>query len=75
MAAPDHNVDTLVQRLHTLGIELRLENEALRYRAPAGVFTPELKAAVQAAKSELIARLRGSSGRRRSCRWAEACRC
>lgn len=43
--------------LRRLGIELRVEAGALRFRAPKGALTPELRAQAQARSAELLALL------------------
>jgi amino acid adenylation domain-containing protein len=56
---------TLLQQLTGLGITLFLEGDTLRYRAPKGQLTAELKAAIAAHKPALVELLRAaaSSGR------------
>jgi amino acid adenylation domain-containing protein len=48
----------LLQQLSELGITLSVEGDALRYRAPKGQLTAELKAAISARKAELVDLLR-----------------
>ncbi|WP_306364148.1 amino acid adenylation domain-containing protein [Nocardia sp. CC227C] len=47
----------LIARLRRLGIELWTEEGALRYRAPAGVFTDELKQTLKRHRDDVIALL------------------
>lgn len=49
--------DLLIE-LKTRGVELRPEGDNLRYRAPSGALTPELRDAVKTRKAELLAALR-----------------
>jgi len=56
MSAQD--LRSLLQELDTRGIQLRLEGEALRFTAPTGALTPELRARLQAVKPALIEHLR-----------------
>jgi pristinamycin I synthase-3/4 len=51
----------LVLELRSRGIVLWVEKGQLRYRAPAGQFTPELTSAVRECKSEIIEILRSDS--------------
>jgi hypothetical protein len=56
-------VPALLADLAASGISLRLEGEALRFTAPAGAMTAELRARLQAAKPALIAHLRHAATR------------
>src|SRR5262245_55903065 len=47
-----------LNRLETLNIRLSLQGEQLRFRAPPGVFTEEIKAELAEKKSELVRLLR-----------------
>ena len=47
--------------LRTLGVELLAEGDLLRYRAPHGVLTPELRARLAARKGEIVEHLRGAA--------------
>jgi hypothetical protein len=44
----------LLQRLHDAGVTLTVDEDRLRYRAPAGALTPELRAAVEELKPDLL---------------------
>ena len=44
----------LVERLSTLGVQLWCEGEQLRFRAPAGVLTPELRAQVATHRAAIV---------------------
>jgi hypothetical protein len=50
--------ETLLTHLDLLDIKLWLDGERLRYSAPPGALTPDLRAQLQTHKSELIALLR-----------------
>src|SRR5882672_2528057 len=50
-------VNELLDALAARGVELFVSGEQLRYRAPAGALTPELKQAVADHRGELLARL------------------
>jgi hypothetical protein len=56
-AAAD-NGDPLIKSLNALGVHLYLDGEQLRYRAPAGAMTEELKQSIQDHRAALTARLR-----------------
>jgi len=49
--------DRIVADLARLGVELYIERGSLRFRAPAGVYTNELRAVVAANRPEILARL------------------
>ena len=49
----------LLAELGDRGIELWAEGERLRFRAPAGAMTPELRERIRARRAELLARLAG----------------
>ena len=49
--------------LERLGVELSARGERLHYKAPAGVLTPEIKAALAAHKPALLAMLAGVDDR------------
>lgn len=51
-------VSELLPRLRHLGVRFWLENDQLRYRAPAGVMTPDLRAELIEHKAEMITFLR-----------------
>ena len=51
-------IAALLAELAGLGIQLRLDGEALRYTAAPGALTPDLRARLQANKPEVIERLR-----------------
>ena len=44
----------LLERIHGLSIELRIEDGRLKYRAPRGAMTPELKNALAELRDELL---------------------
>ncbi|MCW5967585.1 MAG: hypothetical protein KIT57_03665 [Blastocatellales bacterium] len=48
-------LDTLLDELQERGIELTPAGDRLRYRAPQGALTPELKQAIAERKPELLA--------------------
>ncbi len=48
----------LLDRLEGLGVGLTAEGDRLRYRAPRGVLTPELRTQIQEGESELLKLLR-----------------
>ena len=48
----------LIHVLQESGVTLAVEGDDLRYRAPAGVLTPELRSVLTAQKQEVIDRLR-----------------
>jgi hypothetical protein len=54
---PD-DIASLLADLSGRGIHLRLENGALKYAAPPGALTPDIRARLQAAKSQTIEHLR-----------------
>lgn len=58
MSAPE--LQPLLRELEGLGIQLRLDGEALRFTAPSGALTAELRARLQACKPALIAHLRSA---------------
>jgi len=45
---------TLLAELKRLGVVLTAEGDKLKYKAPAGVFTDDLRAAIRAHKPELL---------------------
>ncbi len=49
-----HNDRDRLQRLHDAGVILTVEGNSLRYRAPAGAITPELRATMEALKPDLL---------------------
>lgn len=51
--------DELLASLGTLGIELRAEGGRLRFRAPPGALTPELRSALRAREREILGLLAG----------------
>lgn len=48
---------TLIDQVRRLGVQLWVDGENLRFRAPQGVLGPDLKAALSAAKADVIAEL------------------
>ncbi len=44
----------LIQRLHDAGVTLAVDGDRLRYRAPAGAMTDELRAALSELKPDLV---------------------
>jgi hypothetical protein len=50
----NHRQRDLLQRLHDAGFELTVDGDRLRYRAPAGALTPELRAALAEWKPDLV---------------------
>jgi len=59
------NPDELVQTLRQSGVALVVEGENLRYRAPAGALTPELRSELAAHKAAILAYLRSQDAERR----------
>ena len=53
-----HDIASLLDDLSGRGIHLRLENDALKYTAPPGALTPDIRARLQAAKAQVIDHLR-----------------
>src|SRR5688572_2100126 len=51
------SIELFIAELQKLDIILRLENGSLRYNAPEGVMTPDLRSKIVARKAELIALL------------------
>lgn len=51
MTDPQRNV---LKELRAAGVILSIDGEYLHYRAPAGAFRPELRAALQAMKVDLL---------------------
>jgi len=66
------NVDGFMQDLRQAGVTLAVEGDALRFRAPTGVMTAELKATLAARKAELIEALRQPriDGAQIGCPWS-----
>lgn len=67
-------VDNLLQQLADLGVNLYLEGDRLRFRAPEGALTPDIRAAIGARRTMIINQLQGRSpagGRPRCiyCNW------
>ncbi|MCC7416300.1 MAG: amino acid adenylation domain-containing protein, partial [Acidobacteria bacterium] len=56
----------LLAHLRELDIKLRLDGDGLRFDAPAGVVTPELRAALKQRRQELIACLRDAEANQSS---------
>ena len=52
----------LLGRLGALGIRLTADGDRLRYSAPKGALTPELREALARHKPEILAMLRAASG-------------
>ena len=53
-------LDSLLANLEKRGIRLRLDGGRLRFTAPPGALTEDLRAQLQASKAEVIERLRGA---------------
>jgi hypothetical protein len=49
-----HRERDLIQRLHDAGVILTVDGDRLRYRAPSGALTPELRAALEELKPDLV---------------------
>ena len=49
-----HKQRDLLQRLHDAGVILKVDGNRLRYRAPRGAMTPELRAALVERKPDLL---------------------
>ncbi|PON17200.1 hypothetical protein C2W62_14375 [Candidatus Entotheonella serta] len=58
---PEPNLDLWLQQLIQQGIELWVEGDQLRIRAPQGVLTPELRETLTARKAALMSRLQRST--------------
>ena len=58
---PDHTLHGLMKELRQRAIQLHVEGEQLRCRAPKGALTPALQTAIQQHKAELLAFLRQAS--------------
>jgi hypothetical protein len=65
---------SLISTLAAYGIDLHLEDGVLRFRAPKGVFTAELKEQIVARRTEIISQLRPGGGSGVKSQDA-ACRC
>ena len=50
----NHYARELLEKIHNAGIILRVDGDYLRYCAPAGTMTPELRAALTEIKPDLI---------------------
>jgi|GEM_PF-2026210 len=50
----NHKQRDLLQRLHDVGVRLTVSGDHLRYRAPVGAMTPELRAALEEWKPDLV---------------------
>ena len=48
------SAEDLLDRLESLGVGLTTERDRLRYRAPRGVLTPELRTEIQERESDLL---------------------
>jgi hypothetical protein len=46
--------EALLQELHSRGVQLAPEGDRIRYRAPRGVLTPDLKAKLSEHKAEVL---------------------
>ena len=57
----DHTLHGLMKELRQRAIQLHVEGEQLRCRAPKGALTPALQTAIQQHKAELLAFLRQAS--------------
>ena len=55
------NIEELAVVLESQGVALYLEGDALRVRAPKGVFTTELKQQIAERRAEIVDRLRETS--------------
>ena len=55
-------VEFLLTELRRRGVELAVDDDQLRYRAPRGILTAELRTVLIARKVELLAALRDGSG-------------
>lgn len=54
----DRSADSLLAELTRLGVVLSIENDKLRFRAPVGVLTAELREVIARLRDEIIRRLR-----------------
>ena len=55
------NIEELAVMLESQGVALYLEGDALRFRAPKGVLTTELKQQIDERRAEIVDRLREAS--------------
>ena len=53
-------MQTLLAELEKYGIKLSAEGDKIRFTAPAGALTPELRSRLAAGKAEIIAYLRSA---------------
>jgi amino acid adenylation domain-containing protein len=60
------SVDELLGSFEKQGIELWFEGDRLRFRAPKGALSPDLRARLSASKAEVVARLRAAAATRSS---------
>lgn len=58
----DKSIEEIFAALHEAGIRLWLDGGELRFRAPKGALTPELREAVRARREEIIAALSATDG-------------
>ena len=61
----------ILANMSQLGIELWAENDQLRFRAPRGVLTPDLRAELASKKSELLSLLQERNGKDRQAPFKE----
>ena len=54
--------EALLHELHSRGVQLTPEGDRIRYRAPRGALTPDLKARLREHKGEVLAVLQGQAG-------------
>ena len=54
-------MEALLAELKDLGIKLRTSGDKLRFTAPTGALTPELRSRLQANKTEILEYLRGAT--------------
>ena len=64
----------LLAQVTDLGVELTLEGDNIRYQAPKGVLTPDIRAALRQSKPQLIQLLSKSRTTRvAAISWPEEC--
>jgi amino acid adenylation domain-containing protein len=57
-------VDALIERARSLGIELRVEGSRLKFRAPPGALTDDIRSELAASREELVAGLQQEASQR-----------
>ena len=57
------SVESLLQELQAIGVNIWPDGDLLRFKAPAGAMTPALTARLKASKSDLMATFTGKAAR------------